>query len=65
MLFFAVFYVIGIPAGSAFLLYKNRHILQPDDISVDDLSLRDKAESFQKTFGSLYEAYDAEVKYFY
>ena len=63
MVFFVFIYVIGIPAGSTFLLYMNRHILNVD-VEEEDPELASRAESFQNVFGQLYDAYSEKYWYF-
>ena len=52
MVFFVFIYVIGIPAGSTFLLYMNRHILNVDVEEVAKVEIR---QADQKSNESLFE----------
>jgi len=62
--FFACVYVVGIPAGLTLILYLNRHLLHSDDIDEKKEKLIKKSKSFEKIYGSLYEAYEKDYWWF-
>ena len=62
----ALVYVVGIPMGSALLLFYNRKSIRFDDGNQMLIlpAMLEKRKAFQSVFGALYNAYDPEYWYF-